>query len=230
VITNPDFSLYKHQLFAILIPMENNNKNPEQKKDNPYSPGVNPFTNQAMPNNPTTPAFNPPGEIPPPVAQPKPEALPAKPASKFDFKVIFLYILLVAIGGIAAKYAFDFFAPKKPKPVTPVMINVNSKPASQPLIRFVPPGGKQAATSASGAEEKSNEQPLFSLKKRITQTVNPYNLSGIFFSGDKNYCIINDKVLGEGDFVEGAKVTRISAEDVELQINDKTIKLNLRGK
>ena len=212
--------------------MENDNKNPdqnpEQKKENPYTPGVNPFTNQAMPPKSPTPAFNPPGETKPPVSGPHSESVPVKSASKFDLKIIFLYIFLVAIGGVLAKYFFDFFAPKKPKPVTPQLINVNAKPASRPLIRFVP--SKQAAPPASGTDDKKNDQPLFSLKKKISQTVNPYNLSGIFFSGDKNYCIINDKVLGEGDSVEGAKVTRISTEDVELQLNDKTIKLNLRGK
>jgi hypothetical protein len=212
--------------------MENENNNPdqkpEQKKDNPYTPGVNPFTNQAIPAKPPTPAFNPPGEIPASAIPPKPEAAPsAKPAGKFDFKVIFLYVLLIAVGGVLAKYAFDFFVPKKPKPETPQLINVNAKQPHQPLFKVVP--GKQAAPASAG-EDKKEDQSLFSLKKKITQTVNPYNLSGIFFSGDKNYCIINDKVVGEGDTVEGAKVTRISAEDVELQLNDKTIKLNLRGR
>ncbi|MCX5707405.1 MAG: hypothetical protein NTY14_00245 [Candidatus Omnitrophica bacterium] len=208
--------------------MENNNNNQDKKKENPYTPGVNPFTNQAMPANPPTPAFNPQGETKPPLDQLQPEPLGSKPAAKLDFKIVFLYIILAALGGVAAKYSLDFFAPKKPKPSTPQLINVNSKPASQPLIKFVP--GKQAASQVSGAQEKKGDQPLFSLKKKIDQTVNPYTLSGIFFSGNQNYCIINDKVLGEGDSVEGARVTRISTEDVELQLNDKTIKLNLRGK
>jgi hypothetical protein len=208
--------------------MENDNKNPEQKKENPYTP-VNPFTNQPMPANPPTPPFNPPGETKPPLDRLQPEPPAAKPAGKFDLKIVFLYVLLIALGGVAAKYSLDFFAPKKPKPVTPQLINVNSKPASRPLIKFVPPG-KQAASPASGTQEKKGDTSMFSLKKKIDQTVNPYNLSGIFFSGNQNYCIINDKVLGEGDSVEGARVTRISTEDVELQLNDKTIKLNLRGR
>jgi hypothetical protein len=136
---------------------------------------------------------------------------------------------LVAVGGVAAKYSLDFFAPKKPpKPVTPQLINVNAKPASQPLIKFIP--SKKADSQVSGTPEKKVDLSVFSLKKKIDQTVNPYTLSGIFFSGNQNYCIINDKVLGEGDSIEGARVTRISTEDVELQLNDKTIKLNLRGK
>jgi hypothetical protein len=210
--------------------MENENTGPEQKKENPYTPGVNPFTNQAMPPNPPTPAFNPPGEMKPPVPAPKDEFKPAKPAAKFDFKIITLYILLIAIGGILAYYAFNFFAPKPVKPTTPQLINVNAKPASQPLIRFVPGKQQQSSAQAAAEDKKNNDQPLSAIRKKINQSVTPYTLSGIFFSGDQNYCIINDKVLGEGDSVEGAKVTRISTEDVELQLNDKTIKLNLRGR
>jgi hypothetical protein len=242
--------LYKEKYFAILMVMENNKDNKENKenKDNPFTPGVNPFTNQAMPGNPpfnppgeTKPqstAFNPPGEIkaPPPLAQA--EVKPAKPASKFDFKIVFLYIILIGLGTVLAKYAFDFFVPKKTKPETPQLINVNAKtapapaPASHPFIKFVP--GKEktqpASASAPAATGQKSELPLLSIKKRLTQTVNPYTLSGIFFSGDKNFCIINDKVLAEGDSIEGAKVIQISTDEVELQLNDKSIKLNLRNK
>jgi hypothetical protein len=208
--------------------MENDNNKPEQKKDNPYTP-VNPFTNQAMPANPPTPAFNPPGEIKPPPPVTPAQTEPIKTPPKYDFKIIFLYILLIGIGGVLAKYAFDFFVPKPQKPVTPQLINVNAKPASQPLIKIVP-GKQQPAASSSSSAAKKQDQPLASLKKKLNQTVNPFVLSGIFFSGEQNYCIINDKVLGEGDSVEGAKVIRISSEEVELQLNEKTLRLNLRGK
>lgn len=204
--------------------MENDDNNQEEKKENPYTPGINPFTNQAMPpKQPPAAAFNPPGEIKPPVIAPPADGQPIKPANKFDFKITFLYILLIGIGAVLAKYAFDFFVPKPQKPTTPQLINVNSKPASQPLIKLTP--GKQQ--TAAG---KTGNQPLVSLKQKINQSVNPYTLSGIFFSGDRNFCIINDKVLEEGDSIDGAKVIRVSTDEVELQVNEKTLKLNLRGR
>jgi hypothetical protein len=206
----PYFFLYKKIFFVILSFMDE------------YKNNVNPFTNQ--PIIPPNPPFNPPGEAKPPA----PEKEAAKPVKKFGFKILFLYIILVALGGVLAKYSFDFFAPKKQaNSSAPRFQSVTSKPASQPLIRFIPSKTQAAPSSAA---EKKQEQPLVSIKKKINQTMNPYDLSGIFFSGAQSYCIINDKVLGIGDSVEGAKVVRIDPDEVELQLNDKSIKLNLRGK
>jgi hypothetical protein len=190
-----------------------------------YKNNINPFTNQ--PILPPNPPFNPPGEAKPPVELKK-EIKPAKPANKFDLKIIFLYLVLISLGGVLAKYAFDFFVPKQPKPSTLQSKSAANKPAGQPFIKIV--AGKQPSTASSADAGKKQEQPFLSLKKKINQTVNPYNLSGIFASGSKSYCIVNDKVLGLGDTIEGAKVVRIDTDEVELQLNDKSIKLNLRGK
>ena len=208
------FLLYKEAFFVILICMDE------------YKNNLNPFTNQ--PILPPTPPFNPPGEAKPPV-EVKKEIKPAKPVKKFDFKIIFLYIVLLSLGAVLAKYAFDFFVPKQPNPSTPQLKSVTAKPASQPFIRIV--AGKQQSSAASSASSgKKENQPLLSLKKKINQTVSPYNLSGIFSSESKSYCIVNDKILEIGDTVEGAKVVRIDPDEVELQLNDNSIKLNLRGK
>jgi len=209
--------------------MENDNNNQDQKEENPYKPGVNPFTNQAMPAQPPPSSFNPPGEIKPPVNQQPADVKPIKPASKLDFKVIFLYILLIGIGAILAKYALDFFIQKPSASSSSSSQNAAKKSGIGSLIKFSP--GKQQ-TSAAGTvnEDKKGNLPFIALKKKINQTVNPYILSGIFFSGERNYCIINDKVLEEGDSIESAKVVRISTDEVELQLNEKTLKLNLRGR
>ncbi len=199
--------------------MENNNSS-DPKKDNPYTP-VNPFTNQAMPPNPAPLPFNPPGQIkPPPPPQPG-EVKSARPASKTDSKIIFLYILLIAVGAVAAKYAFDFFVPKSQ--------SAGNKKSIGPLIKITP-NKKQDASSAGVPGAQKKDQPLISLKKKTVQSANPYTLSGIFASGDSNYCIINDKVAGEGDLVDGAKVIQISNEEVELQTNERTFRINLRNK
>jgi hypothetical protein len=204
--------LYKKVFFVILIPMEEDYKN-----------NINPFTNQ--PILPGNPPFNPPGETKPPAPEQK-TAKPEKPAGKFDFKIVFLYIILISLGIILAKYAFDFFAPKQPQTGSQ---NAANKPVHQPFIKFVPSNQKLTG-GGSQTEAKKETQPLISLKKKINQAVNPYSLSGIFYSGNQSYCIINDKVLGVGDTVESAKVVRIDTGEVELQLNDKSIKLNLRGK
>ncbi len=183
---------------------------------------INPFTNQPRP--PTLP-FNPPGEIKPVI----PEAKLDKPVNKFDFKIFFLYVVLIGLGAALAKYAFDFFTPKQSKSAASQLQNAINKPVAQPLIKFVP-GKQHVATPPLPAVEKKKDQSLISIKKKVTPTVNPYTLSGIFFSGNQSNCIINDKILEQGDSVEGAKVIRIDPEEVELQLEGKTIKLNLRGR
>ena len=207
--------------------MENNSPN-DPKKDNPYSP-VNPFTNQSMPAQPPSPSFNPPGEIKPPVNQQPADVKPIKPASKLDFKVIFLYILLIGIGAILAKYALGFFVQKPSTSGSSSSQNAAKKTGIGSLIKFTP-GKQQTSAAGTVSADKKGNLPFIALKKKINQTVNPYILSGIFFSGERNYCIINDKVLEEGDSIESAKVVRINTDEVELQLNEKTLKLNLRGR
>mgnify|MGYP003394695586 CR=1 FL=1 len=186
---------------------------------------INPFTNQPIP---PPPAFNPPGELKP-VITPQEKVKPNKPVNKFDFKTIFLYVVLIGLGAVLANYAFNFFTPKHSKSAAPQFQNAISKPVAQPLIKFIP-GKQHAATPPLPAVEKKKDQPLISIKKKVTPAVNPYTLSGIFFSGNQSSCIINDKILELGDSVEGAKVIRIDPEEVELQLESKTIKLNLRGR
>ncbi len=186
---------------------------------------INPFTNQPITPLPLSPA---PGEIKN-ISPASKEAKPDKPVSKLDLKIIFLYIILIGIGIILAKYAFDFFAPGQAKPTGPQSQKTAVKASSHPFIKLIPKK-QQVTTPPAPAAAKKEDQPLLSIKKKINQTVTPYVLSGIFSSGDKSYCIINDKILEQGDSIEGAKVIRISLDEVELQINDKSIKLNLRGK
>ncbi len=189
---------------------------------------INPFTNQPVIPAPTpTPSLQ--GEIKK-ISPEQKEAKSDKPVSKFDFKIVFLYLILLGLGIILAKYAFDFFVPGHPKPTGQQPQKSVIKAASHPFIKLVPKKQPATTITPAPAAAKKEEQPFLSIKKKINQTVTPYVLSGIFSSGDKSYCIINDKILEQGDLIENAKVTRISLDEVELQLNEKSIKLNLRGK
>jgi len=192
-----------------------------------YKNNINPFTNQ--PIIPPTPPFNPPGEIKPVIPAQKKEVKPEKPVNKFDFKIIFLYVVLIGLGVVLAKYAFDFFTPKQPNSASPQPKNIVSKLVAHPLIKIVSEK-KQAVTSPLSSVGTKENQPLISIKKKPVPAATPYTLSGIFFSGSQSYCIINDKILEKGDLIEGAKLIRIDPEEVELQLESKTIKLNLRGR
>lgn len=54
------------------------------------------------------------------------------------------------------------------------------------------------------------------------------DLTGIFFSGDKNYALINNQILKEGDTIVGAKVRRITTEAVELDKDGIAVRLSYK--
>lgn len=58
-------------------------------------------------------------------------------------------------------------------------------------------------------------------KKPLPQFV----LNGVFFSQDQGYALINNRIVKEGDVVEGALVLRITLEEVVLEHAGSTIKL-----
>ncbi|MBI4432609.1 MAG: general secretion pathway protein GspB [Candidatus Omnitrophica bacterium] len=60
------------------------------------------------------------------------------------------------------------------------------------------------------------ESPLVAGRSPV-QIQRPYMaLTGIMFSPDRSWCIINDKVVTVGDKIQGAKLTRITPEKVTL--------------
>ena len=186
---------------------------------------LNPFTNQPIKPTPVIP----PQEELKNASSSQKGTKPDKPAGKFDFKTFFIYIILIGLGIILTKYAFDFFAPGRAKTTGAQSQKTAVKASSPPLFKLIPKKQQTAPPVVSAPAQKEN-QPLLSIKKKFNQAVTPFILSGIFSSGEKSYCIINDKILEQGDSIDGARITRISIDEVELQLNDKSIKLNLRGK
>ncbi len=95
---------------------------------------------------------------------------------------------------------------------------------------------KPANTSAS------SQQPLVltalpaapalpSEEKKIPETSLPQNnqalvLNGIFFSDNDGYALINNQIVRENDLVDGAKVIKIAANNVELDREGKIITLS----
>ncbi|MBP7216991.1 MAG: hypothetical protein KBA46_06895 [Candidatus Omnitrophica bacterium] len=53
---------------------------------------------------------------------------------------------------------------------------------------------------------------------------------GIFRSDTDYYAIINNKIVREGDTINGATVTRIGQNDIELDVNGQTLRLSTRTK
>jgi hypothetical protein len=145
--------------------------------------------------------------------------------SKFNFKSFLLYALLVFLGIIAARFVFSFLSSRlNPNPQS------SRSPKSQGLVQLkkIMPAPTQARSP--GISASKNSEPITAIKKKIIQSVNPYILNGVYFSGDKGYALINNQILEEGDTIGEATVEKISLESVELKIKDKTVRLTIRGK
>jgi hypothetical protein len=52
-----------------------------------------------------------------------------------------------------------------------------------------------------------------------------FSLSGVFFSGNDGYALINNMIVKTGDKIGGATVEKISLEEVDLKVGESTVKL-----
>jgi hypothetical protein len=193
--------------YADNFPKPNEKPEPKVPADRPKN---SEFANQSMP------------PAPPPIAasaakpaEPEKKAQPQKP--KFNLSLFILYALLTCLGVVIAKYAYDFFMPAPP--------SVAGKPSKSVL----PPLVKVVSDQKSGSQDAQGK-PLVAIKKRTGTAPGSFTLSGIYFEGETGYCIVNDKILEVGSTIEGATVTSIGPDAVELMLNNKLIRLTIRTK
>ena len=144
-----------------------------------------------------------------------------KPKPKF---YIYLIYLLVLCGGFfAAHLLFKFIFPegeltakKETKPTVAVPLQTSPTITPQPDI---------APKSLPETPPSSNDNLL--LPPETQERTTPlFVVSGIFFSENQGFAIINDRVVKEGDLIEGAKVERISADGVKLKYEGVVIELS----
>ena len=177
---------------------------------------INPFT-----NTPTN------AQVPNQPVKPDP-----KIKTPFCIKPILKIIVLIVIGVVIAKLAFDSLKPNlKPKP------DANSaaaKKTTKPVVQKDTTAGKTTTGKSKATEQVSLSETFAAAKQAAKQTAprsdEPFALNGIFLSeADRmSSAIVNNKVVQLGDSVDGALVTSISIEGVELSKDGK--KINLRNK
>ena len=124
-------------------------------------------------------------------------------------KIYLLYALMVCLGFFIANFFYRMFIPKHLLHTSLIAIK------SQPLI-----DKKQEATTLetspsieTGTETKKETPALF-------------NLNGVFFSEDEGYALINNKIVKQGDKIDGATIVRITLDEVELDSGGTIIKLS----
>jgi hypothetical protein len=179
---------------------------------------INPFTN--APSNAAPGA-------PQPV---KPE--PPKPKNTFSIKPLLKGAVMLIIGVVIAKLAFDSVFKQQPK---------IQQPPAQPARSTIKTTGQKAPAAAKTKSGKNKNEPELSLSetfaaakkatKPVQQSGEPYVLNGIFLSetDDASSAIVNNKVVQVGDSVDGAKVISITIEGVEL-IKEGASTIKIRNK
>ena len=119
-------------------------------------------------------------------------------------KLFLVSILILSAGILLGNFIFILLKNKTKTAQTP---KENTLPLIQTKAALVPP----ILPSPSLIEKKT---PAAS-----------FVLNGIFFSDNDGYALVNNQIVRENDFVDGAKVSLITANSVELVNADETLTL-----
>lgn len=144
---------------------------------------------------------------------------------------IFILLVLVLITGpiVAPLFSTPFkIAAYSASNLSPQAVaqNVPVRPAMD-LAKTVVSSEPSAARKAQFAVEES---PFFgNSKTQALQQMPSLNLSGIVYSPEESYCIINNKIIKKGDTVQGAKLLSVSHNRVTLDYQGKAVSLEVSG-
>ncbi|MFA5100421.1 MAG: hypothetical protein WC547_06025, partial [Candidatus Omnitrophota bacterium] len=186
---------------------------------------INPFTNA-----PSSAPGQPSGQAPAQNQPPKPQE--PKPKREFSIKPLIKALVMIIIGVVIAKLAFDSVVP---------MFN----PPQKSAVKEAKPGSKRAAhrgaVPSKSKNAKGKQAETLSLSEQFAaakiaakpapqQSGDQFVLNGIFLSeGDgMSSAIVNNKVVQVGDSVDGALVQSITIDGVELTKDNSPIKLRNR--
>lgn len=122
------------------------------------------------------------------------------------FKTYLIYVSVICVGFFVAYIFFGLFT----KPLkTSTTVTVKS-PAPPPSSLLPPPA-----------------PPSTDIQKPAQPSL---TLNGVFFSEDQGYALINNRIVKEGDLIDGVTVVRITLEEVDLNFQGQDIKLSTANK
>ena len=129
---------------------------------------------------------------------------------KKNKNVYLIYVIVAFAGFFLAKFVFDAFinAGLAKTPAVPLKDNLIKAPKKN-IIYELP-------VNVESPPGQSQEKPLPSLL-----------LSGIFSDAEVSYAIINDKIVKEGESIEGARLVNILSNEVALDFEGKPIRLKI---
>lgn len=144
---------------------------------------------------------------------------------------IFILLVLVLITGpiVAPLFSTPFkAAPYSTGNLSPQSVtqNIPEQPVTD-LAKAVASSEPSATRKAQFAVEES---PIFgNAQTQALWRMPSLNLSGIVYSPEESYCIINNKIIKVGDTVQGAKLLSVSRNRVTLDYQGKPVSLDVSG-
>jgi type II secretory pathway component PulC len=123
-------------------------------------------------------------------------------------KPILLYILILLAGLFLAQLIFNLLSNN---------IKTNLKPKANPQPVTIQPAAPAALPPLTSAPPETKKSPEAT-----------FVLNGIFFSDNSSYALVNNQIVRENDYVDGAKVNSITTRAVELENDGQIITLTTR--
>jgi len=143
---------------------------------------------------------------------------------KLNFRIYLLYALLIGIGFFVGNIIFGFFT-KSSQMSTKVQASTVAVAKNIPGVNqkkeivLSPKPQELLPSKESGPTTPPKTQPQ-------PTSPSPLVLTGVFFSEDEGYALINNRIVKVGDTIEGAKVVQITLDGVELEAEGLTLKLS----
>lgn len=155
-------------------------------------------------------------------------------------RTIFLVVVFVFVGFLAAFFLFKFLTAEKPAAIpVPSLSAVSQAPSPKPVQSTTQPQKdiQQSLAANMDTSPKSNAQVILHEKKQDTsgkiqeaekKELPTLILNGIFSGKGDNFALINNRIVKEGDSISGVKVLHIYPNKVELDANGQNITLRVK--
>jgi len=141
-------------------------------------------------------------------------------------KSFLVYLVAVGAGIGLAKLGFDLMTVK----LSPGRPAAETKPRVEAVKNVVPV--IPAARSIPQPPVPGQIEPsAVTAPKENKPDASSYLLTGVYFSGNKAFALINNQIVEEGDEIAEAKVFKINLDEVTLKLSDdQIIKLTTRSR
>ena len=153
--------------------------------------------------------------------------------AKPKFYTYLIYLLVLFGGFFVAFLLFKFIFPegqlaakKATPPVAALPLKISPKISPKPEAKLQKQETANVAPQSPQEIPPSSKDNLLLPPETQARTTPLFVVSGVFFSKNQGYAIINEQVVKQGDVIEGATVERINADGVKLKYENTVINLS----